>query len=225
MLTQRTHGFYPKVVNIDACLIVRDYVNKFLHFNQYPTYTSNVGIEIPLALELISPSLEDNIKYVLQSNLITLENIELHYQPPSSIPIPPHQDNFYHCIERGEGLKLLIPLTPLSPQSGSLSFLNCPSSIGVLPHSPSNVANFSSFIPSRILDRLDFSTTVYEYALGDASYHLLNSVHSSNGNSSAYATMFLVYRYHIASAIQSSTLLKQYHATYNNYLLNMQKRA
>ena len=152
--------------------------------------------------------------------IFSLECVELHYLPPSSVPIPPHQDNFYHCLEGGEGLKVLIPLTIFNANRGALSFFDCPSSIGVLPHLPSNVKNFSSYIPTDIIDELDYSLTTYNYRLGDASYHLLNSIHFSTGNQSDQESIFLVFRYHPVGITPSLSMLKTYNSTYATHCKN-----
>ena len=142
-----THGFLPKSIDRSVVARVNEYVELFLNKIPNPAYFSAIDEEIPLVRKLISPELEQKIKLILQCNSVKLFNVELHYlRPmPNSIPIPHHQDNFYHCIEKGVGLKVLVPLTNLSSDCRRF-LLDCKSSIGVLEHSPSDIENFSSYI-------------------------------------------------------------------------------
>ena len=218
-----THGFFPNAIDRGILLAIREKIYIYLAAKQYPTYVSNVDEIIPEVIDLLPESLYNKIKDLLLSNDIKLENIELHYLPPFSEPIPPHQDNFYHCIEGGQGLKILIPFGELSSENGGLFFLNCPSKIGVLQHSASSIKNFSSFILPNILDKLDYQKTSYCYQPGDASYHLLNSVHYSHGNRSQLETVFLVFRYQASWACESPELLKAYRNVYHKHLQNIDK--
>ena len=131
---QLTHGFLENSTSKDKIFKIKTKVDQYLRCKDYPTYTSAFGNIVPEVFELISDNLISLIRELLFSDFIKLENVELHYLPPSSEPIPPHQDNFYHCIEDGVGLKVLIPLTELSIKSGGLCYLNCTSDIGVLEH-------------------------------------------------------------------------------------------
>ena len=169
-----SHGFLPDVIARDSIVRLKQEVDIYLYAASYPTYTPNLQLNIPSASRLISEDLLRKVKGILGSTNVVLQNIELHYLPPCSSPIPPHQDNFYHCLEGGEGLKVLIPLTNLNANTGGLYFLDCPSSVGVLPHHPSNVNNFSSYISADVFDELDYPASTYAYHLGDASYHILN---------------------------------------------------
>ena len=207
---QLTHGYLSRCICKDNVAKIKEEVDNFLIKASYPSYTSEVNKKLPNTLDLISNKLNDFVKLILHAKSVSLENVELHYLPPNSEPIPPHQDNFYHCIEGGVGMKILVPLTKLSPKTGGLLYLNCSSDIGVLPHSPSAVQNFSSYIEQQLFRKLEFQDTAYTYCLGDASYHLLNSVHYSFGNCSQKASMFLVYRFQDAQAIQSQILLNNY---------------
>lgn len=213
-----THGFFPNAVASDNVEGLKEKINDYLASQCFPEYSDGLDKKIPAVIDLIPEYVHSQIKEILRSESITLENVELHYLPPFSTPIPPHQDNFYHCIEGGEGLKLLIPFTEFSPENGGLFFLDCPSEIGVLHHSPSRVNNFSCYIVPEILQRLDYPIIAYSYRPGDASYHLLNSIHFSNGNRSKSAALFLVYRYHAKWVSQSPALLKHYQSTFKAHI-------
>jgi hypothetical protein len=216
-----THGFFAKAINKDCILILKKKIESYLAAKRYPTYVSAIDKEIPSVLDLLTQDLFAKIKEILQSSAIKLESVELHYLPTHSSPIPPHQDNFYHGIEGGEGLKILIPLVDFTPESGGLYFLDCPTKIGILRHIPSKVKNFSSYIEPQIFQNLGYQSTAYEYKIGDASYHLLNSVHFSRGNRSKHATMFLVFRFQSLWVRQSPHLLKNYRDVFQEYVRNL----
>ena len=211
-----THGFLPKSIDRSVVARVNEYVELFLNKIPNPAYFSAIDEEIPLVRKLISPELEQKIKLILQCNSVKLFNVELHYLRPTPIlSIPHHQDNFYHC-EKGVGLKVLVPLTAYLV-TVALSFLDCKSSIGVLEHSPSDIENFSSYIKPEIIDSLHLMETSYTYEQGDASYHLLNSIHFSRGNKTHNGKSFIVFRYQSLDANESPTLLANYAECYRKH--------
>ena len=52
----------------------------------------------------------EDVKFLLKVVNPKLKAIELHVQKSGCEMIPPHQDNFYHCINPEMGLKILLPL-------------------------------------------------------------------------------------------------------------------
>ena len=106
---------------------------------------------------------------------IELKATELHVQLPKCSAIPPHQDNFYHCLSFNESLKFLIPLQKLSKESGGLIYANCNYDENIYDHLPSSISGFSSYIAEDKYFARSFSETSYEYKLGDCSYHFGNS--------------------------------------------------
>lgn len=207
---QLTHGFLPSTIDIDLLQSFVPALDSIITSSPGTTYFSELHISLPGLTQLISKELLSFTSKILHGSSLKLCNIELHFLPPNSAPIPPHQDNFYHCIASGHGVKLLIPLTNLSSFNGGLSFLDCDSSIGVLPHQPSSIRNFSSYILPSIFDKLDITRSSYEYRPGDCSYHLLNSVHYSTGNKSDKISYFLVFRFQDLNAVQCPDLLSAY---------------
>ena len=205
-----THGFWPQCIESSSISTCNSDVYNFLQSNAYPEYTSSIHRLIPSTLGLIDDQkIERMVKNILGEGF-TIENSELHFLPPDSPPIPLHQDNFYHCINQGLGLKILIPLTPLDLVSGALVYKNCRSSLGVLPHQASTTKNFSSSISPKNELLKSLSETYYSYVIGDASYHLLNSMHYSYGNKSERMSYFLVFRFHACSAVLNPCLQQEY---------------
>lgn len=213
-----THGFLSSSVDKDQVIYISTKVVSYVRTHQFPTYVSRIHLDLPIILSLISEELQEKVKDLLLCNEISLVNVELHCLPPKSLPIPPHQDSFYHCIEGSVGLKLLIPLCDLNINDGGLVFFNCKSSIGVLPHVPSHVRNFSACVETNYLDSLCLGTTSYNYCIGDLSYHLLNSIHFSYGNRSNTGKYFLVFRYQPEKARESMHMLSRYNQCYAEHL-------
>ena len=95
-----------------------------------------------------------SIKHLIQSSLLELselligENvyvdlIELHQKYPGASETPPHQDNFYFCLEKGQSLTAYIPLNDQNYKNGALAVL--PGSHKMeLDHHYSKVPGFSS---------------------------------------------------------------------------------
>ena len=136
-----------------------------------------------------------DVKSLLNTKIPVLKAIELHIQKAKCQKIPPHQDNFYHCIDPNMGLKILVPLQELKLENGGLIFLDCDINFSIQSHKPSRVKNFSSEIEEIQLKKIKKSTTSYEYHIGDVSFHFLNSLHYSMGNKTNKDSIFLVFRY------------------------------
>ena len=91
--------FLPKSISVYNLLALKSKIEFYIKSKGYPIYTSGVNEIFSEAIDLISEELIDFMKSILEAEMISLENIELHYMPPFSQSIPPHQDNFYHCID------------------------------------------------------------------------------------------------------------------------------
>lgn len=145
----------------------------------------------------------DNIKYLknpqfyfksinklLQSSLLILtENligqnihvdvIELHQKYPGASETPPHQDNFYFCLEKGESLTAYIPLNEQNYQNGALAVL--PGSHKYdLDHNSSEVPGFSSGV--ELSNEQNNHIDYYSLKAGDLSIHHCNIVHLAPPN-------------------------------------------
>ena len=137
----------------------------------------------------------EDVKFLLKVVNPKLKAIELHVQKSGCEMIPPHQDNFYHCINPEMGLKILLPLQKLNSKNGGLIFLDCDINFPIQKHIASSIKNFSSFIENPIFKKIKKSKTSYNYNPGDASFHFLNSLHYSLGNKTNIDSLFLVFRY------------------------------
>ena len=66
--------------------------------------------------------LRKDVKSLLNTNIPVLKAIELHVQKAKCQKIPPHQDNFYHCLDPDMGLKILLPLQELKFREWRFNF-------------------------------------------------------------------------------------------------------
>ena len=151
-----------------------------------------------------------------------LKTAEYHARYNDGSRIPPHQDNFYHCLKNGDGVKILVPLTKLDRERGALIFADVDKSQPVLPHIPGESKHFSSRISESNWRALCTPNTCYQYSLGDISYHYLSSIHWADPNTSNEPTAFLVFRYEPENAEEDLLMQHAYQSCMeaNRGLLN-----
>ena len=207
----KSHGFIPSFFDKNLISIVELEAKSFLSKKiRIENYYTDVLESIPSIKKLLNNKFLEKASEILSDQNPILHNIELHVQMPNCRSIPPHQDNFYHCIDPLDGFKFLLPLNDLNSFNGGLLFLNVQRKFPVLKHIPSNIENFSSVIPNDLFTQLNKSFTAYEYLKGDISYHFLNSIHFSNGNNTSNSSLFLVFRFQKKNSEQDPNALKKY---------------
>lgn len=206
-----SHGFLPNSVDKYEVKKIETKIKKtyLTQIKAGETYFEGIHKKIPDSKDLVNVNLKIQIASLLKTTNIKLEQVELHILLKNGQPIPPHQDNFYHCLPAEKSLKVLIPLSSLNRSSGGLGFLNSPNNLKTLNHSPSSVNNFSAVISKNDFERLNFKETFYDYKIGDSSYHFVSSIHFSDGNKTFEDKYFLVYRYQCSNAkISKKSLIK-----------------
>lgn len=219
-----SHGFLSNIVSRQNLEKFDIELKKFISCQKkLNSYYSNINKEIPNVLNLINSELLEKVMTLLNNDSPEICNIELHIQFKHSKGIPPHQDNFYHCINPTEGLKVLIPMQPMNNYKGSLTFLDCSVNYPVQEHIPSDVPNFSSAISFEKHKKLNLKSTCYEYKICDASYHFLNSIHFSNGNQTNKDILFVVFRFQKPKAKVDLVALSKYNECYQKHknILNL----
>ena len=207
-----SHGFLENSINKKSVKNITAKISKEYssEISQGKTYFNNVSAKIPLVKNLISKKIDSKIKLLLETQFITLEQVELHILLKNGNPIPHHQDNFYHCISPEDSLKILIPLQPLNKLSGALGFMNCNHKYKTLNHNASSIKNFSAYIKEKDFKDLKYDYTFYDYKVGDCSYHFVSSLHYSDGNKTNKDSYFLVFRFQSSSAKKSQKDQKKY---------------
>lgn len=214
----KSHGFLEGLFDEEEIKIIKSDINEFIKNEKLlSNYYSHIEIKIPKIKKLLKKKLYKIVSKLLNSEKTNLCNIELHIQSPNSKPIPPHQDNFYHCIGFDQGVKICVPINKLSNINGGLMFLDIPFDYPILKHIPSDIANFSSIIPRETFISLNISSKSYSYKIGDASYHFLNSIHFSEGNKTKENSSFLVFRFESNDVMKDLAALRKYELCYKDH--------
>tara|TARA_Y100001978_G_C23689671_1_gene433961 strand:+ start:960 stop:1622 length:663 start_codon:yes stop_codon:yes gene_type:complete len=197
----QSHGFLKSYIDVGIIEQLYSSCQKFIDKQEnVNNYYSNIDKYIANITKLINPRITNKVKELLNKDEIILNACELHVQLSKGLPIPHHQDNFYHCSEYNKGLKILIPLQDFNRNNGALGFLNHNYDYPVLDHKASKINNFSSIISKKDISNLIYESTFYKYEVGDASYHFLNSIHYSEGNKTKTNTIFVVFRFQTKDA-------------------------
>jgi len=194
-----SHGFIKGITNPKSVISVKKKSEEFLKHN-FDNYFSHIDEEITEIKDLLTKKFHSNLEILLKTRKYKICNVEMHVLRKGSSPIPPHQDNFYHCTEFDKSLKILIPLQKFNKENGALMYLDCEADFPILRHFPSEIKNFSSFIKKGDLKKNHLKWSLYDYEIGDGSYHFLNNVHFSNGNLTSKKSVFLVYRFETLDA-------------------------
>lgn len=178
-------------------------------------------IYIPDCLDLVPLELLEFLSKSVLPLIVTspldysISSSELHIRPRNCLPIPPHQDNFYHCFNEISSFKLLIPLTSYKPTNGGLIHVDCPHDVELYDHVASFQKAFSSKIDPLSLSLISQkSFTSHTLSLGDLSWHSLNNIHFAPSNTNDQDTYFLVFRYDHKESTVCDEMLERYKLIY-----------
>lgn len=149
-----------------------------------------------------------------------LKAVELHTRQRGGDNIPYHQDNFYHCIKSGRGLKLLLALDEMGEDEGALVYSNTPATFRVLEHVPSRIKGFSSMIKDeegkKIEDEL--GSTAYRLRPGEVTYHFLNNIHRAEANKSSSKKQFIVFRVEASDEDEDRDMRERYEGVVRKHI-------
>jgi phytanoyl-CoA hydroxylase len=98
---------------------------------------------------------------------------------------PPHQDNFYWCLKKPDGLNFWIAIDKASKTNGGLYYYKGSHRLGLMSHKNSHIAGSSQticYLPSK-----NFKKKYVELNPGDILIHNLLVVHGSNTNTSNFS--------------------------------------
>ena len=206
-----SHGFLAGLNTPESVLKTRRLIQEFLDNSDWRSdYIQDIDACCPQVLELLPDSV--NISGLRIACRQYLKRVELHVRRAHGNPIPAHQDNFYHCIANGKGLKILIPLGKLEPKNGGLFYLDVKAGHEVEKHIPSEIENFSAGIDHFSLANVKKGrrSRAYTHKIGDASYHWLNSIHWANPNCTNTDALFLVFRLQDNESIEDKDMRRRY---------------
>ncbi len=213
-----SHGFLKRIFKPELIMEVERDLCEFIKSEKIlSNYYSQINKNVPSVEKLLEDNIKELVSELVNTKNYHLCNIEFHIQIPNCAPIPPHQDNFYHCVGYSEGVKLLVPTNSLHANNGGLIYLDIPYDYPILDHVPSNVPNFSSIIHNDIFKSLEINTKSYDYKTGDASYHYLNSIHFSKGNKTNKLSSFLVFRFEAKKITKDLSAIRKYEECFNKH--------
>lgn len=103
--------------------------------------------------------------------------------PGTAHPTPPHQDNYYFCLEPPSVLTIWVALDAVDDENGCLRYVAGSHRRGIRPHQATNVIGFSQGITDYGAD-----DTAQEVAVslqpGDAAVHHGETIHRADANRS-----------------------------------------
>lgn len=134
---------------------------------------------------------------------------------------PPHQDNFYWCLQRPDGLNFWVALDKASKINGSLYYYKGSHKLGLVDHKNSYIAGSSqtvSYLPNK-----NFKKNYVELNPGDVVMHHLLVVHGSNSNTSNFSRRGFVVNVISNDAIVDKGAKKNYLKNLNLQIKNRKK--
>ena len=215
----KSHGIFKNLINKNHLDIVRNECLVYLsQNNQIDNYSSEISSFSENINSLLNHEIISRVCSLLKDENPILCATELHIQRAKCKPIPPHQDNFYHCIDPEKGLKILVPLQDLTVNNGGLIFLDYNNLDPVLKHSPSNIKNFSAYIDKDTFRKVNKIENSYDLKRGDSTYHFINSIHYSKGNRTNKDSLFIVYRFQCKDVLVNKNAESLYLDCYEAHL-------
>lgn len=106
---------------------------------------------------------------------VYIYSCEVHSRSPGGTAIPPHQDNAYYGLEKGNALTFYIALNPQRSLDGGLTYVKH-NLVDLNNHVLSNESAFSL----EIQDKSSLTTKekiLFDYQPGDCTIHHSNSIH------------------------------------------------
>ena len=141
---------------------------------------------------------------------------EMHDKVPRHGTVtPPHQDNFYFCLDPPDALTIYIPLEPHGPGNGGLCYVRGSHKLGTLDHGKSKVKAFSSELLGGPAGRE--SVVPLDMQPGDVVFHHANTIHLAPRNQSDLHRRSLSIRVNGERATVSDFMRQRYmiNKTYN----------
>ncbi len=145
-------------------------------------YFKDVDFEIPEFRKLLHSDLLAVASTILGQPTYFVV-MEVHDKGPRGGTFtPPHQDNFYFCLEPPAAVTAYVPLERQDAENGQLCYAPGSHRQGIFDHEKSKVPAFSSGMPaSPVPDEKLFR---FDAEPGDVSFHHCNLVHLASENRS-----------------------------------------
>ena len=141
--------------------------------NNHIKYLNNLHIYSDAASRLINKDIIGMASNILNTD-IYFKTIELHAKWPKATETPPHQDNFYFCLNPPYALTMYIAVTENNASNGGLGVILGSHKHGLYDHESSKTPAFSSGIEEK-----DIKDEKYFYTLkpGDMAVHHCQLIH------------------------------------------------
>jgi phytanoyl-CoA hydroxylase len=104
--------------------------------------------------------------------------------PGTNSPTPPHQDNYYFCLNPPNVLTIWLALDPVDEENGCLRYVAGSHLHGIRPHARTGVLGFSQGITDYGPDDAAREVAIHLQP-GDAVVHHGNTIHRAEPNRSA----------------------------------------
>jgi hypothetical protein len=182
---------------------------------QLPKYFQGINSHIKYFNKFLSSRLL-NIGSILLNQDVYFNDLELHNKIPKiGTDTPPHQDNFYFCLDPPDCVTAYIALSPQNENNGGLSFIPGSHKQETLIHKPSDTKAFSSYLECDLTNYI-----CPDLMPGDTIFHHAKTIHFANANSSDNIRTSLSVRIPGVNAKISTKLL----TIYEQYKKNNRKQ-
>ncbi len=150
-------------------------------------------------IKIVSQTLKDDVRF---------DMVEFHDKQPGVTETPPHQDNYYFCLNPPIALTLYVALSEQSTENGGLQIVKGSHNEKTREHNSSMVKAFSSGIT---LSKEDEKNIVqYHLNPGDAAIHHCNIIHFANANKTDKNRKALSFRFIGSKAKYSQEMKRDY---------------
>ena len=147
---------------------------------------------------------------------------ELFAKPSKSgLAVPPHQDNYYWCLNSHNALTVWIAIDKSTNENGGIYYYSKTHELGLLEHLPSFVPGSSQKI-KYMKPMSMFKKITPKLNAGDCLIHNCAIVHGSNANMSSNSRKGLTVRYRAKSAKIDNFLKQRYE---NDLSIQIKKRS
>jgi len=179
--------------------------------NQYPLkYLQYVNYYVPEFNRLLSSQVLNIASYFFDQE-VYYEMIEIHNKEPNGgTRTPPHQDNFYFCLDPSDACTVYVPLEAHGPHNGGLHFIAGSHLEETLHHESSKIKAFSSGIDLTDEQLKSEKVIPINANPGDILIHHCKTIHFTYDNNSKESRLSASIRINGVNAKKNEALLNKY---------------
>lgn len=176
---------------------INKYKSRFCNFTSTGTVNSLHSLEKYAFVEkiLISNKFLELAKFFLEEDPKPFGSEYFAKPAYSGIAVPPHQDNYYWCLNNPNIITIWIALSEVIIENGAIYYYRGSQNKGIIPHIGSNTPGSSQYIPN-ISSHFDDNLKSYvKLKRGDVLIHNSLVVHGSGPNKSQLPRRGFTIRY------------------------------